>query len=260
MERMRRTRLLLVALTAVIAARAPRAAPPTPIVVELFTSEGCSDCPPADLVLQKLVDAQSIGGAEIIGLGEHVDYWDRLGWKDRFSSSALTKRQLEYADHFGGNSMYTPQMVVDGRAEFIGSDASAATRAIEKLLAQPHATIHLALDGVPAITSSSVSVVASASDLPHVSRGDRAELLLVVIEDGLRSDVKHGENQGRTLAHAAVVRYMATVGVAGDPPVRAEIPLGSDWQRTNLKVVALAQEQKSRTILGSASMALKNAR
>src|SRR5437870_1199702 len=90
----------------------------TPVVVELFTSEGCSDCPPADALLEKLIATQPVAGAEIIALGQHVDYWDRLGWKDRFSSAAVTKRQQQYQTRFNTDSIYTPQMVVDGRSEF----------------------------------------------------------------------------------------------------------------------------------------------
>ena len=109
-----------------------RASGPTPVILELFTSEGCSDCPPADTLLETLIATQPVPGVEIIGLGQHVDYWDRLGWKDRFSSAALTNRQQLYQTRFNTESIYTPQMVVDGRAEFVGSDAGAARRALEK--------------------------------------------------------------------------------------------------------------------------------
>jgi len=122
----RRALILFVVVAAAARADATRAAQPTAVLVELFTSEGCSDCPPADVVLARLVAEQPIAGAEVIALGEHVDYWDRLGWKDRFSSAALTNRQQVYAARFNLDSVYTPQMVVDGRAQFVGSDGHAA--------------------------------------------------------------------------------------------------------------------------------------
>ena len=128
----------LFAIALAISSGGVRAAPPTPVIVELFTSEGCSDCPPADTLLEKLIATQPVPGAEIIGLGQHVDYWDRLGWKDRFSSAALTSRQQLYQARFGTESIYTPQMVVDGRAELVGSDATAARKAIERALTAPH--------------------------------------------------------------------------------------------------------------------------
>ena len=254
---MRRTSQLLAALIVTLAAHGPHAAPATPVIVELFTSEGCEDCPPADAVLQNLIETQPVGGAQIIGLGQHVDYWDRLGWKDRFSSAALTSRQRVYAAHFRNESIYTPQMVVDGRAEFVGSDAGAARRAIEKQLSSPHATVHLTIDGDAA---RALAVTVTATDLPNVSKGDRADLVVAITEDDLRSDVKRGENKGRTLTHAAVVRYMATVGEAGAAAAHAEIAVQPDWQRDRLKVVAFVQEQQSRAILGSAALPLKNQR
>src|SRR3954468_6648160 len=101
-----------------------------PVLVELFTSEGCSSCPPADRFLMRLENEQPVPGAEIIVLGQHVDYWDQQGWRDRFSSSQYTERQNQYAESFGNDQVYTPEMVVDGRREFSGSDESKAFKAI----------------------------------------------------------------------------------------------------------------------------------
>src|SRR5712691_315708 len=157
---MRRTSSLLLApgivvaivlLVLAFASHDSHAAAPMPILVELFTSEGCSDCPPADTVLGQLIRTQPIGGAEIIGLGEHVDYWDRLGWKDRFSSAALTGRQQLYQARFRTESIYTPQIVVDGRAELVGSDTNAARRAIERSLTSPHGVVRIDIDDAKSV-------------------------------------------------------------------------------------------------------------
>jgi hypothetical protein len=253
---MRRTGLVFAVALAIVSGGL-RAAPPTPVVVELFTSEGCSDCPPADTLLEKLIATQPISGAEIIGLGQHVDYWDRLGWKDRFSSAALTNRQQLYQARFGTESIYTPQMVVDGRAEFVGSDASAARKAIEKTLAAPHGRINIDIAGA--------GVRVTVSDLPPLPRGDRADIIVMVTERGLTTDVKRGENQGKVLAHAPVVRYLATIGhipdgASGGTASAGDISFGPDWRRDRLAVVAFVQQQRGRTILASASAPLTIAR
>jgi hypothetical protein len=251
------------ALALTFASVVAQTAPSTPIVVELFTSEGCSDCPSADTLLEKLAATQPVAGAEIIALGEHVDYWDRLGWKDRFSSAAVTGRQQGYQARFGTESIYTPQMVVDGRAEFVGSDASAARKAIERSLKAPHGVIALDAVNVGAEFDRPIRIRVSATDLPTISPGDHADIVLLITESGLKTDVKRGENHGRTLSHAPVVRYMATIGQIADGAIigsaRADFAIAADWQRDHLTVVSFVQEVRSRTILAAASVPLKNA-
>src|SRR5580692_6039586 len=122
---------------------APAGSPPTPVLVELFTSEGCSSCPPADALLSRLGKTQPVPGADIIALEEHVDYWDRLGWKDPFSAEAATERQNEYDQTFAGGQAYTPQMIVDGHAKFVGSSDSDALRAISAASQAPKAAVQL---------------------------------------------------------------------------------------------------------------------
>src|SRR5580704_490614 len=119
------------------------ASAPTPVVVELFTSEGCSSCPPADLLLRRLEKEQPVPGVEVIPLSEHVDYWNQLGWKDPFSSGRFTDRQRQYADVFHKDGPYTPQMVVDGAPEFVGSDGPRALKTIAEAARRPKASVTL---------------------------------------------------------------------------------------------------------------------
>jgi len=221
-----------------------------PVLVELFTAEGCSSCPPADGLLAGMIASQPAAGVLIVGLGEHVDYWDRLGWKDRFSSAAFTRRQQLYADRFGAENVYTPQMVVDGQTAFVGSDLEAARRAIERAATAPRGVVRLDVD---ASAKNRVAVSVTTSGLP-VTAGERSDVIVVLVEDGLRSDVKRGENKGKTLTHAAVVREMVTAGEAADDgaAVRAEVKIQPDWQRERLRAVAFVQERKSRRVLAVA--------
>jgi hypothetical protein len=231
-----------------------RASAPVPILVELFTAEGCSSCPPADVLLQRFVDAPPTGGAQIIALGEHVDYWDHQGWTDRFASPALTERQRAYASRFRTESIYTPQMVVDGRAEFVGSDATAARRAIERAQAMAHGVVRIDIE--PA--GRALRVAVKVSDLPAITRGDRADILVAVTEDQLRSDVKRGENHGRVLTHAAVVRQLTAIAEAAGPTASASVDVTPlpEWRREHVKIVAFVQERRGRAILAAAAMPL----
>ena len=245
--------LMMAAAVALIAlSQAPSRAQSAPVVVELFTSEGCSSCPPADQLLERLA-AAAVDGAKVVALGEHVDYWDRLGWRDRFSSAAFTNRQEAYARRFNLDGAYTPQMVVDGRAELIGSDSAAARRAIAKAAVAPHGTMT-----VVARAAEQVSVSVNAANLPPIARGDHADILVAVTEDALRSDVKSGENRGRTLTHAAVVRQLTTIGEARGPTAAAETTIAAqpDWRRERLTIVAFVQQRRDRGIVAAASVPL----
>jgi hypothetical protein len=233
------------------------AGPPIPIVVELFTSEGCSNCPPADTLLAKLADATPVEGAEVVALGHHVDYWDELGWKDRFSSAALTDRQRVYSRALNVESIYTPQLVVDGRAELVGSDAGAARRALERALDVPHGRVTLDIEPAGA---NALSIAVSASELPPPGRGDRDDIVVAVTEDRLKTDVRRGENHGRVLSHAAVVRSLTTIGQASpESVVTWRLPLAADWNRGNLKIIAFVQESRSRHIVAARSRPVPSA-
>jgi hypothetical protein len=232
--------------------------PLRPVVVELFTSEGCSSCPPADALLAKLDQQQRLGNAEIIALEEHVDYWDGLGWRDPFSSAQWTERQQNYASSFGNEGIYTPQMVVDGRTEFVGSSQSRARSAIAEAVQQPKAEV--ALSNVNTVEGQ-VRVKIEVKMLPSPAARD-AQVWLAVTEVGLHSDVKRGENAGEDLHHAAVVRSLRKVGDAKASQETAysseqEMRLDSGWKQENLRVVAFVQDAKSRHILGAAAVRLK---
>ncbi len=233
------------------APRPPDGAPPTPVLVELYTSEGCSSCPPADRLLTDLESEQPVSGAYVVALGEHVDYWDHLGWPDRFSSPAFTTRQTESQRRaFGSDTIYTPQIVVDGVIEAVGGDSAAVRSAIAQAAQRPKGEVHVTADPASAGTAR----VAIDIDLQAVSHHAAADVLLAVVEDGLATDVRGGENRGRRLRHAAVVRRLSVIGTleAKDVTRRltTEVALGTDWRADRLRVVAFVQERTSRAIRG----------
>ena len=232
----------------------------TPVVVELFTSEGCSSCPPADDLLRRLEQTQPFAGAEVIALEQHVDYWNRLGWTDPFSAPEFSARQGDYADYFNGDGVYTPQMIVDGQTEFPGSNQTKARTAITAAARIAKATITLARTG--AAQPDTLALDVRVDKLPTLDADDTAEVLLAVTETGLSTDVPRGENAGHTLAHAAVVRTLTSLGpinTRGGAPFAAQptVALDAKWQRKNLRAVAFVQEQNSRRILGAATVKLE---
>ena len=224
----------------------------TVVIAELFTSEGCSSCPPADDLLRRLIDTQPVKGVEVIGLSNHVDYWDALGWRDPFSSSLFSARQSRYDDAvFKSDRIYTPQLVVDGVFEAVGSDDNAVRRAILRAAARPKAIVTVgAIPGRDGRARVDVRV-----DVPANARSHQAaEIVVAVTEDGLNSRVKRGENGGRTLSHSAVVRSLTVVGQidaeAETAAATADVAIDSTWKTVNIRVVAFAQEKDSRRILG----------
>ncbi len=212
------------------------ASKPTPVLVELFTSEGCSSCPTADKALAWLEATQPVEGVEVIALSLHVDYWNQLGWADPYSSPRFTARQEAY-----GKEMYTPQMVVDGDAAFVGSQQ----RALEVLADRKGATridvtvCAVVKDGVVEVTAKSAS-----SAVP---------LWVAIAESGLAHLVPRGENSGRTLSHTAVVRELQRVKADGT----VRIPLDKAWKRDALKVVAFLQQAGPGKVLGVATAPLR---
>jgi hypothetical protein len=237
-------------------ARTPETAR-TPVVVELFTSEGCSSCPPADALLARLADEQLASNVQVIALEEHVDYWNDLGWADPFSSRDWTSRQYNYAGALGNGNAYTPQMVVDGTAEFVGSRTKQARETILRAASKTKIAVMLAHGSSTEASKAQLST--KVGRLEGTTRGDAAEVWLAITETGLHSAVTRGENAGEDLHHAAVVRSMRKIGEAkGDGETSfagdASVPLNKEWKRENLRAVLFVQEKKSRRILGAAEI------
>ncbi len=229
----------------------------TPVVVELFTSEGCSSCPPADALLVRLDGAQLNGNVQLIALEEHVDYWNDLGWTDPFSSRDWTSRQNAYAGVLGNRNPYTPQMVVDGTVEFLGSHPQKARQAIMEAAGKPK--VPVILEQRPASKTGTEDFSVKVGKLEGTAKHDAAEVWLAITETGLHSAVTRGENAGEELRHASVVRTMRKIGEAkGDGETSfaedASVSLQKEWKRENLKAVLLVQEKKSRRILGAAEI------
>lgn len=238
----------LLALILAASALAAEDKPAKPVVVELFTSEGCSSCPPADRLLQQLHRMQPVDGVEIIVLSEHVDYWNRIGWIDPFSSKAFSDRQHWYSMRWPAR-VYTPQAVVDGLVERIGSQAQRIKKVIRAAAQEEKGEVRIdAADGTATVT---------VSDLP---RNVPAEVRFAVVEDDLSVDVKRGENKGRRLSHVGVVRTFETVGQIrrGEDETSIEVPFAveQDWRRENLRLVAFVQERRTRAIVAAATVPL----
>jgi hypothetical protein len=227
-----------------------------PVLVELFTSEGCSSCPPADALLQTLLAKQPVHGAEIVALEEHVDYWNRLGWIDPYSSAKWTERQSAYAAKFG-NDAYTPELVVDGRVNFVGSNAREAEREIEKASLETQTAITIAPKESDQNGSKNFSI--SVARIEGAEAGDAAEVWLAVTEDGLRSSVSAGENEGRVLNHIATLRSLRKIGVAEMNAASSysgisQVKLDPRWNAANTRITVFVQGSRSREILGAASI------
>jgi hypothetical protein len=203
-----------------------------PIVVELFTSEGCSSCPPADALLAELAHRP-----EVLALSFHVDYWDRLGWKDPFSSAAATRRQHRYAELLGLATVYTPQIVVDGKRQAVGSDRAEVERALASARGRrDQVPVALALDHGRAQIK-----------LGPGGDGAAASVLLVGFDRRHVTAVARGENSGRTLAHVDVVRSIEEVAQFDGRASAIDVPIRSPSDR----VAAIVQAQDGE-ILGVA--------
>jgi hypothetical protein len=232
----------------------PQAANQRAVLVELFTSEGCSSCPPADDLLRKIDGKHTDEGVLIVGVSEHVNYWDHDGWKDPFDSSTITDRQNDYGQRFHLDSVYTPQMVVNGAVQVSGNDPRALLQAIQKTGAEQGGTVKIIsakIDG-----NAILADISFAGDLPK--RG--ADVFAVIAQDETTDHVTAGENEGRTLVNASVARTLVkaeNIHEAGKTSVR--IPLPDDLRTApgvRRHLIVWMQEPNAGPVLGVDTQAL----
>ena len=222
-----------------------------PVVVELFTSEGCSSCPPADALLEKLDQAQPVSGAQVIPMSEHVDYWNYIGWTDPYSSAVFSRRQDGYARRFGLQSIYTPQVVVDGATELVGNDDRRIREAIRKSSQAAKVEIRISpvtdTSGVPTVNVD-VAPVSQPTGLKD------AHLILALANNSAVSHVLRGENRGRELRHVAVVRSLTDLGrINPTQGFSQSVPLtGELKQWDGMRLIAFVQEREYGRIQGAA--------
>ena len=222
-----------------------------PVLVELFTSEGCSSCPPADAVLEKLDRDQPVAGAEIIVLSEHVDYWNHLGWADPYSSPAFSARQVMYARRFGLEGPYTPEMVVDGSAQFVGSDLRKAESAIGGAISDPRVGVRIG-----ASASGAPSVTLEVDPLP-AGKVHKANVYVAQAADHGSTDVLRGENRGRTLHYVSIVTEIRQVGSIGrHSGFRTRLPIGAPVSPAGSRLIAFVQEADNGPVRGAAMYAI----
>ena len=220
----------------------------TPILMELFTSEGCLSCPPVDTWVARIDAAQPVAGAEIIVLSEHVDYWDHDGWKDPFSSPAITERQQEYVHNLGLSDVYTPQIVVDGAFEVKPADAQQTSQNLTKAAGTPMIPVRLSSAAVSAGSLTGHIEVDGSADKKN------ADVFVAVAIDKTLTDVLAGENNGRKLENVAVVKAMVKVGKLEkgktfDQPFTVKLWPNAD--PANLRVIAFVQESGPGKVLGA---------
>lgn len=232
------------------------AAARTPVVFELFTSEGCSSCPPADRLLAMLDEQQPFPNVDLIVLSEHVDYWNEGGWTDPYSSKVFTERQARYGEHFKLDSVYTPERVIDGKFEGVGGNAASVKADVEK--AAQEQKVQLTLSNVTR-NGNQIKFHAASAD-PGVM-GKDVTLYIALAQDQVHSEVRHGENAGRSLTHVAVVRSLIPIALpkngngAISKDLRLECPAGPSTG--GIRLVAFPQVDRTRQIIGAAASRLQ---
>lgn len=231
----------------------PNPKPTSVVIVELFTSEGCSSCPPADTLLRQVHLRETSAGQLIVGISEHVTYWNNLGWKDPYSAQVFTDRQGVYSSRLSPEGPYTPQMIVDGRDQFVGGDAAALERALRDDAQRPHVDLHIVSSS---LSSNGIDVSFSLSG--QVTKP--LDVVAVVTDDADRSNVLRGENSGTLLEHVSVARSLIRVEtVTGTAAKSIHLPLPDGFRPaagSGHHLILFAQEAHQGPIVGAAVTAL----
>jgi hypothetical protein len=211
------------------------------VVLELFTSQGCSSCPSADKLLAKTYEEAQKNHKQIFVLSYHVDYWDRLGWKDPFSQSLFTKRQYNYAKLFGLQGVYTPQVVVNGAKEFVGSDARKLNSALEN-----NANQKTKID----ITLEDVKWLNGQVSFRYNLKGDfkNSQLQVAILSKKEETNIPRGENSGLKLSGSNIVRALQTLKSSEKSTFNVTLP--KDLDKENTRIVVFAQDLKSLQVIG----------
>ncbi|MDN5200799.1 DUF1223 domain-containing protein [Fulvivirgaceae bacterium BMA10] len=217
------------------------------VVVELFTSQGCSSCPSADRLLSNIIDEAEEEGTHVFGLSFHVSYWNYLGWKDPYSQEAFNKRQSAYAYAFNNSNIYTPQMVVNGQAEFVGSNKTLAQEQIKKALTRSN-SIQITLEKLEK-QSNSLSISYKLNEVL-----DSHALHFGLVERELENYVPRGENRGLTLKHDNVVRVFKSIGMNQKGVISLNIPDDIDFDKS--AVIVYAQDMTSMKVKGATRASL----
>lgn len=210
-------------------------------LLELYTSEGCSSCPPADDLMGKLQNEYKDKNVYI--LAYHVDYWDKLGWKDSFSNADFTKRQYEYATFLGKEQIYTPQLIVNGIAEHIGSQETIVRNAIKAAIDKP-AIVDLSLAVTQLNNKFNVSY-----RINKVSKNNR--LFLAVVQKSAKINVKRGENANRVLSHFQIVRHLDSTDLTGNLKGIVSVSIPKGFSTTDYELIGFVQDMNSGLILGA---------
>jgi hypothetical protein len=242
--------LSVVFWSSVCFARAPEKKSTPFAVLELFTSEGCSSCPPADKLLAEIAREARQKKQRVFPIAFHVDYWNNLSWKDPFSHSDFSLRQRHYA-RILGVQVYTPQMIINGKAAFVGGDRASALQSIESALSKP-AQVNLELKVEKQNNPDSLLVKYEVSNVPK----DKI-LHIALVERGLVNKILQGENAGRTLEHDNVVRLFKTISLKKNGSKGSiNLKYDSGIYPEKMSILAYVQDSKKMTILGAASCEL----